>query len=115
MSPVDAFVVAHDHARTLRSTLASLAGQTQPPGRTVVVDNASTDGSVAVVEELARTLPLELHRFHENRGFAAAANDALRRTQAEWILALNPDCRLAPDYLAQLVAAVSGRERVARR
>lgn len=112
MSPVDAVVVAHNHARTLRSTLTSLAGQTVRATRIVVVDNASGDGSVGVIEDLARTLPLELVRFHENRGFAAAANDALRRTHAEWILALNPDCRLAPDYLAQLVAAASGRERV---
>jgi GT2 family glycosyltransferase len=112
MSGVDAFVVAHNHARTLRSTITCLAGQTVRPERIVVVDNASADGSVGVIEDLARTLPLELVRSHENRGFAAAANDALKRTHAEWVLALNPDCRLAPDYLAQLVAAASARERV---
>jgi GT2 family glycosyltransferase len=112
MSAVDAFVVVRNHARTLRSTLTSLAAQTAPPGRIVVIDNASTDGSVGVVEDLARTLPLELHRYQQNRGFAAAANDAIRRTRGEWVLALNPDCRLAPDYLSQLLAATSGHERV---
>ena len=112
MSTVDAFVVVRDHARTLRSTLSSLAGQTARPQRIVVVDNASADGSAGVIEDLARTLPLEVQRFHQNRGFAAAANDAIRRTRAEWILTLNPDCRLAPDYLSQLLAAASARERV---
>jgi len=112
MSGVDAIVVAHNHARTLRSTITSLVGQTVRPTRIVVVDNGSADGSVGVIEDLARTIPLELYRFHENRGFAAAANEALRHTRAEWVLALNPDCRLAPDFLAQLVAAASARERV---
>ena len=112
MSGVDAIVVAHNHARTLRSTITSLVGQTVRPTRIVVVDNGSADGSVGVIEDLARTIPLELYRFHENRGFSAAANEALRHTRAEWVLALNPDCRLAPDFLAQLVAAASAREQV---
>jgi GT2 family glycosyltransferase len=112
MSGVDAFVVVHNHARTLRSTITSLAGQTVRPTRIVVLDNGSADGSAGVIEDLARTVPLESHRSHENRGFAAAANEAFRHTRAEWVLALNPDCRLAPDYLARLVAAASARERV---
>jgi GT2 family glycosyltransferase len=112
MSGVDACVVVRNHARTLRSTLTSLAGQIERPGRIVVVDNASTDSSVGVIEDLARTLPLELHRFHENRGFAAAANEGIRRTRSEWILALNPDCRLAPDYLSHLLPAAAQRDRV---
>jgi GT2 family glycosyltransferase len=112
MSTVDAFVVVRNHARTLRATLASLAAQTLRPERVVVVDNASTDGSAGVIEDFGRTLPVEVQRFHENRGFAAAANDAIRRGRADWVLAVNPDCRLAPDYLSQLLAAVSPHERV---
>ncbi len=112
MSVVDAFVVIRNHARTLRSTLSSIAGQTERPERIVVVDNASTDSSAAVIDELARALPLERVKFSENRGFAAAANEAIRRTRAEWVLALNPDCRLAPDYLSQLLPAATGREQV---
>jgi GT2 family glycosyltransferase len=112
MSAADAFMVVHNHARTLRATLTSLADQTVLPGRVVVVDNASSDSSVSVIEDLGTTLPLELHRFSENRGFAAAANEAIRRTSAQWVLALNPDCRLAPEYLASLLAAAGSRERV---
>ena len=112
MSAVDAFVVVHNHAQTVRATLGSLAAQSEPPGRIVVVDNASDDGSVSVIEDLARTIPLDVLRFFENRGFAAAANEAIRRTRSEWVLALNPDCRLAPDYLAELLGAARRHERV---
>ena len=112
MSDVAAFVVAHNHARTLRATLAALAAQTVPLDRVVVVDNASGDNSLALAEELARALPAEVVGWQENRGFAAAANEAIRRTAAPWVLALNPDCRLAPDYLEGLLAAAGRDERV---
>ena len=52
-------------------------------------------------------------RNRDNRGFAAAANQALRAGSGEWVLALNPDCRLAPDYLAS--SAGGGRRAGARR
>ncbi|HVN75815.1 MAG TPA: glycosyltransferase family 2 protein [Thermoanaerobaculaceae bacterium] len=105
MSTVDIVVVVHNHAQTLGATLAAVAAQSVPPRRVVVVDNASTDGSAALAEDAGRSLPLELVRWPENRGFSAAANEALRRGREPWVLALNPDCRLAPDYLERLVAA----------
>ncbi len=111
MSGADVFVVVRDHARTVRATLAALAAQSALPERVVVVDNASSDGSAAVAAEAGAALPLEVVHWPENRGFSAAANEALRRTRAPWVLALNPDCRLAPDYLARLLAAGAEHER----
>jgi len=111
MSAVDVFVVVHNHAGTLRATLDSVAAQTQRPRRVVVVDNGSTDSSVRIIEELATTLPLELVRYADNRGFAAAANEAIRRARADFVLALNPDCRLDPSFLATLIPAAEGRPR----
>jgi len=112
MSGIDAFIVSHDHARTLPATLAGLAGQTLRPGRVILVDNASSDGSPAAARAAAGSLALEVVVNRENRGFAAAANQALRTAAGEWVLALNPDCRLAPEYLASLHAAAASRERV---
>jgi GT2 family glycosyltransferase len=112
MAGIDAFVVARDHARTLTATIASLAGQSLAPDRVVLVDNASRDGSAAVASAAAGALALEVVRNQDNRGFAAAANAALRRTTAPWVLALNPDCRLAPDYLERLSSAARRGERI---
>jgi len=111
VSGVVAFIVLHNHAHTLRATVAALAAQTVPPERIVVVDNASSDNSLALAQELTRTLPAEVVGWQENRGFAAAANEAIRRTAAPWVLALNPDCRLAPDYIEALLAAAARDER----
>lgn len=105
MTDVDVVVVVHDHAVTLPITLRSLAEQSWPPRRVVVVDNASADGSAACAQAFAGTLPLLVVRRPANTGFAAAANEGVRRTASPWVLSLNPDCRLAPDFLAELVPA----------
>ncbi len=105
MTAVDAFVVLHGHAATVGATMAALAAQRLAPRRVVVIDNASTDGSAAEAARHAGRLGLEVVTNTANVGFSAAANEAVRRTDAPWILALNPDCRLAPGYLERLVAA----------
>ena len=110
MSTVDVVIVVHNHASTLAATLTGLAAQTLLPSRVVVVDNASSDGSRAILAT-SGVANLESIAWDTNRGFAAAANDGLRRCRAPWVLSLNPDCRLAPDFLADLVAAAARHER----
>jgi len=108
---VDVVVVVRNHAGTLAATLAGLVAQAAPPARVVVVDNASTDGSRDVARRFADRLPLELIESPDNLGFSGAANRAIRRCDGRWLLSLNPDCRLAPDFLARLVTAAERDER----
>jgi hypothetical protein len=93
-------------------TLASLAGAAA--GHDVwplVVDNGSTDGSVA---RLRRERPdLEVLETGANLGFAGGNEVGLRRALAEpavgWVLLLNTDVALAPGFLAPLLAACGDR------
>jgi N-acetylglucosaminyl-diphospho-decaprenol L-rhamnosyltransferase len=64
-----------------------------------VVDNASKDATL----ERARTLGIRVIANAENRGFAAAVNQGVRSTDADFVLLLNPDTRLltAVDDLVQ--------------
>lgn len=110
MSDVDVVVVSYRHERTLAATLAGLVAQTRPPRRVVVVRNAAAGDSVATA--FGDRLGLEIVDFPDNRGFAAAANEGIRRTDAPWVLSLNPDCRLEPTYLERLLPAAAGRRRV---
>ena len=65
--------------------------------RVVVVDNASTDGSIErMTGDNAR---LSVIRNDTNRGFAAACNQGARGSRADYILFLNPDTRLHRDSL----------------
>ncbi len=59
------------------------------PFEVIVVDNASSDGSAAMVQ--AEFPQVVLIANAENRGYAAGNNQAMRRAQGEFILLLNPD------------------------
>jgi len=67
--------------------------------RVVVVDNASSDGSIDGLENLE--LPLTIIRNTENRGFAAACNQGAKGSKADYLLFLNPDTRLFKDSLTK--------------
>ena len=108
--PVCVAVVVHyrDAASTQRC-LASLRAQ-QPPPQVVVVDNASPDGSGAVLAAALRGTPMELLVSPRNGGFGAGCNLGIAHALARWpalehVLLLNPDAELAPDSLAELRAA----------
>ena len=83
--------------------LASLGRQSYPELETIVVDNGSQDGSLA---RLQRSDPaLRTVRNPSNLGFAVAANQGIAASRGEWILLLNQDVELEPDYAARLVRA----------
>lgn len=110
MSAADAFVVVHRAAPTLAATLGGLAAQTVRAGKVVVIHNEPDDEALAVTRAYAASLPIEAVAFERNRGFTGAANEGIRRTRAPWVLSLNPDCRLAPDFVERLLA-IAGTHR----
>jgi GT2 family glycosyltransferase len=73
-------------------------------GRIIVVDNGSTDGSLAPLNDLFGRLPLKIVRNTENRGFAAACNQGAAQSTADFLLFLNPDTRLKAGSLDKPVA-----------
>ena len=73
---------------------------------TVVVDNGSTDGTVAFVRE--RFPEVELVEF-ENRGLAAGWNRAIAETDAELVLVLNADAWLVGERSLDALVATAAR------
>jgi GT2 family glycosyltransferase len=100
--------------RLLRSCLDALARQqTSAPFETWVVDNASSDGSVALLE---REYPsVRVIRNTENLGFAGGNNVALRQVTTPYAVLLNNDATPEPDWLENLLGPFQGpdAERVA--
>ena len=96
---LDVVIVTHQSAEHLPSCVGAL-----PEGvRTIVVDNASTDGSA----EVARQLGCEVLRNAANDGFARAVNRAVReKVRAGNMLLLNPDAVVSAPNLERLLHAV---------
>ena len=104
MPRVSVVIPTWDGADLLRSALASLAAQSFRDFETIVVDNGSRDGTVAVLE---REFPgVDLVRFPENRGFAPAVNAGVRAARGEIVALMNNDVEAEPGWLAALVAAL---------
>ena len=102
-APVAAIIVSWNCARFLADCLRSLDKLERPPREVVVVDNASSDGAL----ELVRELFPHVRRVSSatNLGFCAANNLGIRATRSPFVLVLNPDTRLEPDYLERLLPA----------
>jgi GT2 family glycosyltransferase len=99
---VSIVLVTWNSARWLTSCLEGIRSQTVPV-ELIAVDNASGDASAEIVAPFAA----HLLRNGSNRGFSAAVNQALPLATHDHVLLLNPDCRLAPDYIEQLTAALA--------
>jgi len=98
---VSIVVVSKDSAADLPVSLGAAAAQRGVRCEIVLVDNASTDGSREAAAALGGTV--RVLALGENVGFAAAMNEGIAATSGRYVLALNPDCRLEPDFAAVLV------------
>ena len=109
MTTVTASIVLHDSGPVTGACLRALGAQTVRPDTVIVIDNASTDDAAALVPLAMPDARLE--RLAANVGFAAAHNRAFATAPADVHLVLNPDCRLAPDYLARALDVLAADPR----
>jgi GT2 family glycosyltransferase len=87
---ISVIVVTYNSASCIRSCLASVFAQTGVTFECIVVDNASADDTVAVVNEFA----VRLFANRENIGYGRANNQGFEPSRGRYIYLLNPDARL---------------------
>ncbi|OGY91351.1 MAG: hypothetical protein A3H70_02680 [Candidatus Komeilibacteria bacterium RIFCSPLOWO2_02_FULL_48_11] len=139
MSKVQIQIVTWNSRAHLERLFLGIEKQTGVDFSVVVIDNASTDGTVKwlgqnfnVVSSLARnplyndinknkgplpnveaTKDVVLIKNQTNRGFAAAHNQGLAVCQAPYVLALNPDTELQAGYLEEVLRVIESDSKVA--
>jgi len=102
---VSVIIASYNLAEYLPAALDSAIGQTCRPTEIIVVDDGSTDDSVAVA---SRYGPPVRVLSQENRGAAAARNRAIDEAAGEWLAFLDADDVWHPTYLERQLAAVDG-------
>lgn len=93
--------------RYLAPALASLLGQADASVELVVVDDGSTDGTVAMVERLTRGTPTRILQPGRTGNWVAATNVGLRAARGEWACFLHQDDLWLPGRLTRLSAALA--------
>jgi GT2 family glycosyltransferase len=98
----------------LPACLDSLAAQSGADIDTVVIDNASTDGSADLV---AKKYPwVRFIALEENSGFSIANNVAMREALergSDYVLLLNNDTFAAPDFVSQMLTIIESDSKIA--
>jgi GT2 family glycosyltransferase len=95
-------IVTYNSDTFIASCLESVFAQTEQDFEVVVVDNASTDHTRQILHRNRKRLRILYN--DDNLGFAAAQNQAIRASKSDWVLVLNPDVILKPDFLERLLA-----------
>lgn len=103
-------IVSYNTADLIGNCLKSVLATDNLTRDVFVVDNASTDGSQAFIQDNFPSVHFIPNT--ENVGFAAANNRALSKCKGEYIFFLNPDTEVLPDTLYQAVAFMDATPRV---
>ncbi len=100
---VSVTIVTYNSARFIRPCLQYVLAQTVADIEVVVIDNASSDRTPQFLQEFGDCVRVVYNT--ENNGFAGGQNQAIQLARGRWVLTLNPDVRLSPDFLSHLCAA----------
>jgi len=100
---VSVTIVTYNSGRFIKRCLESVLDQRYPNKEVIVIDNASTDGTIDILEQFEDRCRITYNE--ENAGFAAAQNQAIWLASGNWVMTLNPDVLLLPNFIQSLVDA----------
>lgn len=107
---VSVTLVTYNSGRFIKRCLESVLAQQYPDLEIIIIDNNSTDGTIDILEPFEDRCTIVYNE--ENIGFAAAQNQAIRLSDSAWVMALNPDVLLLPNFIRVLVEAGNSNDRI---
>ncbi|MEM9382995.1 MAG: glycosyltransferase family 2 protein [Planctomycetota bacterium] len=107
LGPISAVVVNYQGEAYLEACIRSIQEQSLPVAEIVVVENASTDASLNVLNSHFRGV--EILRMKSNVGACTARNVGMRAAKYRWVLLVDNDVVLAPNTLERLRDALVER------
>ena len=96
-------VVTWNHAGEIEACIHSILAQTHHCTELILIDNASRDGTQTILSRYAGLAQVVSNP--ENRGYCGGNNQAISLSHGRFVLLVNPDVVLRPDYLENAIAA----------
>jgi GT2 family glycosyltransferase len=100
---VSVCVVTWNHANDIEACIQSILVQTYRRTELILIDNASNDGTQAILSRHEGHAKIVFNRV--NRGYCGGNNQAISLSQGYLVLLVNPDVVLRPDFLENAIAA----------
>jgi glycosyltransferase involved in cell wall biosynthesis len=114
MASVDVIIPNYQYGRYLRECLASVLNQGIEDVRVLIIDNASTDDSLVIANELAAQDGRVRVRAHPvNLGFHSSVNEGLDWVESEYVMVLCADDLLPSGALSRAIAIMEANPRAA--
>lgn len=107
MGEVSVVIPNYNGIQYLETCLEALKAQTMQDFRIILVDNGSSDGSLDLVRE--KYPQVEIAALPENFGFCRAVNEGIRRAETPYVILLNNDTRVFPDFVEKLYQGIASR------
>ena len=96
----------------LKDSIESIFAQTEQDFELIIVDNASTDESLAIAESYVGRKNYILIKNDHNTGFSAGVNAGIRAAKGEYVVLFNNDAFAESDWLAQLIATAQTDDKI---
>jgi glycosyltransferase involved in cell wall biosynthesis len=113
---IDVVLPAHNEGASIGTTLRDfyrvVAVEAKIPIRFVVCEDGSSDNTVAVLQEVAREIPLKLISDPVRKGYSRAVIDGMRATDSEWVAFIDSDGQCDPGDFPKLAALREGADLV---
>jgi len=102
---VSVVIPCYNHARYLPDAVGSVTGQTYRDFEIIIVDDGSTDGTRGVAEGLMEKNPGQAITLigQDNEGLSSARNTGISAARGEFILPLDADDMIEPDFIEETV------------
>jgi len=111
MNPkISVIIVNWNGKHYLDTCLSSVLSQTYNNFEIIMVDNASSDGSIEYVQK--KYPSVKTIQTNENLGFAKGCNVGMRASNADYIVALSNDTRVEPNWLKELVKVAESDDKI---
>lgn len=97
---VSVIITNHNYGHYVAEAIESCLAQTYVPDEIIIVDDGSTDDSQSLILDYAERYPERIHALiQENSGVAAARNTGIAKATQPYLICLDADDKLHPEYI----------------